>query len=102
MGVPIGLKLNSPLNQFLGKFFLHHVHLWLEYIEIMLNAITRENAQGFTWIFYINFFGISFSLAFLSDVVSLLTFHLYCFYVYATRLYGIQVIVVLVKCKCNS
>lgn len=30
--------------------------------------------------------GLSFALALLSDMVALLTFHIYCFYVYGARL----------------
>lgn len=28
MGVPVGLKLNKPLNEFLGRFFMYHIYLW--------------------------------------------------------------------------
>ena len=28
MGVPVGLKLNRPLNDFLGRFFMYHIYLW--------------------------------------------------------------------------
>ena len=28
MGVPAGLKLNSRLTVFLGRFFMYHVWLW--------------------------------------------------------------------------
>ena len=28
MGVPVGLKLNKPLNEFLGRLFLYHIYLW--------------------------------------------------------------------------
>jgi len=90
MGIPIGLKLNSPLNQFLGKFFLHHVRLWLEYIQMILSAFAPGN-HYLLWPFYVTCFGFSFFIAMISDIVSLLTFHVYCFYVYATRLYGLQV-----------
>ena len=90
MGIPIGMKLNSPLNEFLGKFFLHHVRLWLEYIQMILMAFVPKNELLF-WPFYVTCLGFSFFIAMLSDVVSLLTFHVYCFYVYATRLYGLQV-----------
>ena len=99
MGIPIGLKLNLPLNQFLGKFFLHHVHIWLEYIQMILNAITSESWFNFSRLFYVTCFAFSFSIAILSDIVSMLTFHVYCFYVYATRLYGLQVILIFIN-KC--
>jgi hypothetical protein len=28
MGVPAGMKLNKPLNSFLGRFFMYHIYLW--------------------------------------------------------------------------
>lgn len=28
MGAPAGLKLNKQLTEFLGHFFLYHIHLW--------------------------------------------------------------------------
>lgn len=40
----------------------------------------------FSWIF-----GLTFQLAFLSDLLSLLTIHIYCFHVYAARLYQLQI-----------
>ncbi|XP_076816926.1 uncharacterized protein LOC143462585 [Clavelina lepadiformis] len=91
MGIPIGLKLNSPLNHFLGKFFLHHVQLWLEYIKLILETLSSQSSNFFMWPLYVSCCGLSFFLAFISDMISLLTFHTYCFYVYAARLYGLQV-----------
>ena len=91
MGIPIGLKLNSPLNQFLGKFFLHHVRLWLEYIQMILLAFGHGNERSLFWLLLSTCFGFSFFIAVCSDVLSVLSFHIYCFYVYAARLYGLQV-----------
>jgi len=93
MGIPIGLKLNSPLNQFLGKFFLHHVQLWLEYVELTLSSLQSTYSQSIflQWTLSLSCFGLSLFFGFLSDVVSLLSFHIYCFYVYAARLYRLQV-----------
>lgn len=28
MGIPAGMKLNKPLNSFLGRFFMYHIYLW--------------------------------------------------------------------------
>lgn len=87
MGVPAGLKLNYPLNSALGYFFLYHIYLWKTYItvvrpilHIMVKAITLLGWLGF-----------SFQLSLASDLMSLATFHVYCFYVYAARLYHLHV-----------
>uniref|UniRef100_F6R1F8 Phosphatidylinositol N-acetylglucosaminyltransferase subunit Q-like n=2 Tax=Ciona intestinalis TaxID=7719 RepID=F6R1F8_CIOIN len=92
MGIPIGLKLNSNLNQFLGKFFLHHVRLWLEYIHVLSAAFWDESQHKdlLEWLLLICCGGFSFVFAILSDLTAILSFHIYCFYVYATRVYGLQ------------
>lgn len=91
MGAPAGLKLNIPLNRFLGNFYIYHVHLWTDYlyfIEIYLPTI----------ILYCTFagcLGVTFLIALLCDVLSLLTAHIYCFYIYASRLYQLEINVLL-------
>ncbi|XP_045315914.1 phosphatidylinositol N-acetylglucosaminyltransferase subunit Q isoform X4 [Leopardus geoffroyi] len=54
MGAPAGLKVNRALDQVLGRFFLYHLHLWI-------------------------------------NIIALLTFHIYCFYVYGARLYCLKI-----------
>lgn len=87
MGIPAGLKLNHPLNQFLGHFFLYHVRLWLEYAKMMMDVFPHL----ITYCLMSSCFGLSFLLCIIADAVSTLSFHVYCFYVYAGRLYGLQV-----------
>lgn len=87
MGIPAGLKLNHRLNQFLGHFFLYHVRLWLEYARMMMNLFPNL----MTYCLLSSCMGLSFFLAIICDTVSTLSFHIYCFYVYAGRLYGLQV-----------
>ncbi|XP_039253589.2 phosphatidylinositol N-acetylglucosaminyltransferase subunit Q-like [Styela clava] len=87
MGFPAGLKLNHPLNQFLGHFFLYHVRLWLEYSKMMMEFIPYL----ITYCLMTSCLGLSFLLSIIADAVSTLSFHVYCFYVYAGRLYGLQV-----------
>ena len=87
MGVPAGLKLNKPLDQFLGNFYLYHVHLWTSYlyfIEAYLPKIIRICTLS-------GCLGITFLLSVLCDVLSLLTLHIYCFYIYAARLYNFEI-----------
>ncbi|XP_015924144.1 phosphatidylinositol N-acetylglucosaminyltransferase subunit Q isoform X2 [Parasteatoda tepidariorum] len=87
MGVPAGLKLNIPLNSALGHFFLYHIYLWEAYMTIVLpvfHIVLKIST-------FIGIFGLTFVLSLLSDVISLATIHIYCFYGYATRLYGYQI-----------
>ncbi|KAG9335920.1 hypothetical protein JZ751_003477 [Albula glossodonta] len=81
MGAPAGLKMNRALDQVLGRFFLYHIHLWISYIHLMSPFIERI-------LWYVGLcacLGLTFALSVLSDIVALLTFHIYCFYVYGAR-----------------
>ncbi|XP_006812078.1 phosphatidylinositol N-acetylglucosaminyltransferase subunit Q-like [Saccoglossus kowalevskii] len=86
MGVPAGLKLNSQLDMFLGKFFLYHVYLWLGYLHVL-----RPFMSTIVWCIGLSgCLGLSVFLSLMMDFLSMLTFHIYCFYVYAARLYNLQ------------
>ncbi|XP_078691269.1 phosphatidylinositol N-acetylglucosaminyltransferase subunit Q-like [Branchiostoma floridae x Branchiostoma belcheri] len=86
MGAPAGLKLNRPLDEFLGRFFLYHIQLWIGYLYIL-----RPYLELITWCIGLSgCLGLSVLLALASDTLSMLTFHIYCFYVYAARLYRLQ------------
>uniref|UniRef100_A0A673KCK0 Phosphatidylinositol N-acetylglucosaminyltransferase subunit Q-like n=1 Tax=Sinocyclocheilus rhinocerous TaxID=307959 RepID=A0A673KCK0_9TELE len=87
MGAPAGLKMNRALDQVLGRFFLYHIHLWSSYIHLMSPFIERI-------LWYVGLsacLGLTFALSVLSDIVALLTFHIYCFYVYGARLYCLKI-----------
>lgn len=87
MGAPAGLKMNRALDQVLGRFFLYHIHLWISYIHLMSPFI-----EGILWYGGLSAcFGLTFALSLLSDMVALLTFHIYCFYVYGARLYCLKI-----------
>ncbi|CAG0889697.1 unnamed protein product [Darwinula stevensoni] len=87
MGVPVGLKLNAPLNSALGNFFLYHIYLWKTYIVVIRPMLL--------WLFGVmitmGHMGVSFQICILRDLLALATFHVYCFYVYAARLYNLLV-----------
>ncbi|CAM9930679.1 unnamed protein product [Lampetra fluviatilis] len=87
MGVPAGLKLNNALDQTLGRFFLYHIHLWLSYLSVLAPLV-----RPVLWHAGLSAcLGASILLSVASDILSLLTFHIYCFYVYAARLYKLMV-----------
>lgn len=86
MGVPAGLKLNHELSYCMGHFFLYHVYIWMSYlvyIEEVLNVIV-------TIVIYSSCCGLSCLLSLVNDSINLLTFHIYCFYVYAAKVYHLQ------------
>ncbi|NXO52098.1 PIGQ acetylglucosaminyltransferase, partial [Aramus guarauna] len=87
MGAPAGLKMNRALDQVLGRFFLYHIHLWISYIHLMSPFI-----EMILW--YVGLsacLGLTVALCILSDIIALLTFHIYCFYVYGARLYCLKI-----------
>ncbi|KAM3864307.1 phosphatidylinositol N-acetylglucosaminyltransferase subunit Q [Diretmus argenteus] len=87
MGAPAGLKMNRALDQVLGRFFLYHIHLWISYIHLMSPFI-----ETILWYGGLSAcLGLTFALSLLSDMVALLTFHIYCFYVYGARLYCLKI-----------
>ncbi|CAH0563936.1 unnamed protein product [Brassicogethes aeneus] len=87
MGSPIGLKLNYAFNQSLGKFFFYHITLW----KVFLNGLHPLIEQYFKCLLFPCLFGFTFQIAMLYDVISISTFHVYCIYVYAARMFNLQV-----------
>lgn len=87
MKMPVGLKLNRPLNTALGYFFLYHIYLLKTYLYLMgpiyMSIIRIVRSIGV--------FGFSFILTFLCDIFSLATIHAYCFYAYAVHIYSFNI-----------
>lgn len=85
-GAPAGLKLNKQLAEWLSTFFLYHIYLW----QIYLSCIEPYLQIIISLIIMSGCFGVTFLLSLASDVLSIVTLHIYCFYVYAARLYNFQ------------
>ncbi len=103
MGVPVGLKLNRPLNEFLSRFFLYHIYLWnsnLEYQNIFLFSLFNLNCYVqlgsleiikfilpyvLNAIIFSGFLGLSSFISMLIDVLQIFTIHNFCFYIYGLR-----------------
>ncbi|XP_062041636.1 phosphatidylinositol N-acetylglucosaminyltransferase subunit Q isoform X2 [Lepus europaeus] len=87
MGAPAGLKMNRALDQVLGRFFLYHIHLWISYVHLTSPFIER-----ILWHVGLSAcLGLTVAVSVLSDIIALLTFHIYCFYVYGARLYRLKI-----------
>lgn len=86
MGVPAGLKLNYALNNMLGKFFLYHINLWWMFLVLCKPCLDLA-VHMLTWL---GCLGLTFQLCILADLLDLVSFHVYCIYVYAARLYSVQ------------
>ena len=85
-GAPAGLKLNKQLAEYLSTFFLYHIYLW----QIYLSCIEPYLQIIMSLIIMSGCFGVTFLLSLISELLSIITLHIYCFYVYAARLYNFQ------------
>ncbi|KAK0721506.1 N-acetylglucosaminyl transferase component-domain-containing protein [Apiosordaria backusii] len=86
MGWPAGLKLNSELALFLGDLFLWVIEYWSSCIETL-----RPVLPHMIWfIGFSSFAGASMPIALFSDLTSILTIHIYSFYLASARIYHWQ------------
>jgi phosphatidylinositol glycan class Q protein len=88
---PAGLKLNNELASFFGDLFLWLIGSWHEVLmglrPYLPFAVRVIGVSGFL--------GASISVSLISDAFSLLTLHLYVFYLTAARIYEWQITVLL-------
>ena len=88
MGIPGGLKLNTPLNHFLGTRFLGILELWKyfysNFIESFLDSIL-------TFLIILLPFGFTLFLSVLHDFLKFLNLCLICFFVFTSRIVSLQV-----------
>lgn len=91
MDWPAGLKLNNDLAKFLGDLFLWVIKYWdgcIQTIRPSLPNIIR--LLGIS-----SFAGASLPIAMLSDLISIFTLHIYCFYIASARIYNWQLTVII-------
>nr|POE98319.1 n-acetylglucosaminyl-phosphatidylinositol biosynthetic protein gpi1 [Quercus suber] len=91
MGWPAGLKLNNELAQFLGDLFLWVIDYWngcMMQLRPALPHIVR-------FIGISSFAGASLSISMFSDLVSILTLHIYSFYIASARIYNWQLTIIM-------
>ncbi|XP_067639700.1 uncharacterized protein PIG-Q [Eurosta solidaginis] len=86
-GSPIGLKLNEHLNNFLLDCFNYHIDLWAKFLDL-IEPIVR---QLFVPIALLGFIGLSFQLACLPILISIIGLHAHCFYIYTAVLYKVEI-----------
>ncbi|KAJ9165135.1 Gpi1-domain-containing protein [Coniochaeta hoffmannii] len=86
MGWPAGLKLNKELAVFLGDLFLWVIDYWSSCIATLRPALP----QIILFIGFSSFAGASMPIALLSDLLSILTVHIYSFYLASARIYHWQ------------
>lgn len=90
MDWPAGLKLNNELAKFLGELFIWVIDYWdgcMQQLRPALPHIIR--LIGFT-----SFAGASLPISMFSDLTSLLTLHIYSFYIASARIYNWQLTII--------
>lgn len=91
MDYPAGLKLNNELAKFLGDLFLWVIDYW--------NGCMVELRPALPYVIRIigvtSFVGASLPISMFSDLLSLLTMHIYCFYIASARIYNWQLTIII-------
>ncbi|MCJ1307759.1 phosphatidylinositol N-acetylglucosaminyltransferase subunit gpi1 [Agyrium rufum] len=86
MGWPGGLKLNTDLAQFLGDFVLWVLDYWSSCIDSFRPILP----QLVYFIGFSSFAGATMPIALFSDLLALLTLHIYSFYFASARIFHWQ------------
>ena len=91
MSYPGGLKLNTELAAFLGDLFLWVIEYWSATLIrlVVPHLSTIVYLIGFT-----SFAGASMPIAIFSDLISLLTVHIYSFYIASARIFNWQLTII--------
>ncbi|EXJ85757.1 phosphatidylinositol glycan, class Q [Capronia coronata CBS 617.96] len=92
MSFPGGLKLNTELAAFLGDLFLWVIEYWSS-TTVMLVLPRLPTIVYFIGIS--SFAGASMPIAIFSDLLSLMTIHIYSFYVASARIFNWQLTIII-------
>ncbi|KAF9889166.1 phosphatidylinositol N-acetylglucosaminyltransferase subunit gpi1 [Aspergillus nanangensis] len=91
MDWPAGLKLNNELAAFLGDLFLWVIENWAACIANLQPYLPHIiYVVGFS-----SFAGASMPIALFSDLVSILTVHIYSFYIASARIFNWQLTIII-------
>lgn len=91
MDWPAGLKLNTELAEFLGDLFLWVIDYWdgsMLQLRPLLPYVVRLIGLS-------SFAGASLPISLTSDLISLLTLHIYSFYIASARIYNWQLTIII-------
>lgn len=91
MSYPGGLKLNTELAAFLGDLFLWVIEYWSATSQLLILPYLPKIVY---FIGFSAFAGASMPIAILSDVLSLMTLHIYAFYVASARIFNWQLSII--------
>ena len=88
MGVPGGLKLNTPLANFLGTRMLSIVNLWSYFYSDFIDTYLSLILSG---IFFLSPLGITVSITLLHDFLKFLNLCSICFFIVIGRVLSLQI-----------
>jgi phosphatidylinositol glycan class Q protein len=88
---PAGLKLNTELARFLGDLFLWVIDYWSNCVEALQPVLPHV----IWFIGFSSFAGASMPIALFSDMLSVLTLHIYCFYMASARIFHWQLTIII-------
>ena len=91
MSYPGGLKLNTELAAFLGDLFLWVIEYWS---ATTVSVILPHLPTIVYFIGFASFAGASMPIAIFSDLISLLTMHIYSFYIASARIFNWQLSII--------
>lgn len=87
MNSPGGIKLNNELSMFFSELFTWMIEFWKV-------SLVDTLVPNLSTVFYIlalsSTFGATLSIAIFSDFLSIITFHIYCFYFASARIFNWQ------------
>ena len=106
MNWPAGLKLNNELAIFLGDLFLWVIYHWrgkfssqLACLRLIatecIGSLRPYLPQVIYFIGFSSFAGATMPIALFSDLLSLLTVHIYCFYTASARIFHWQLTIII-------
>ncbi|RPA76049.1 Gpi1-domain-containing protein [Ascobolus immersus RN42] len=91
MAWPAGLKLNTELARFLGDLFLWVINYWADCMTSL-----RPYLPGIIYLVGVSSLaGASMPIALFSDLLSVLTIHIYSFYIASARIYNWQLTIII-------
>ena len=91
MSYPGGLKLNTELAAFLGDLFLWVIEYWS---TISTLVVMPYLPKVIYFIGFSSFAGASLPISIFSDLLSLLTLHIYYFYIASARIFNWQLTII--------
>ncbi|KAL8950706.1 MAG: hypothetical protein Q9222_003265 [Ikaeria aurantiellina] len=87
---PAGLKLNNELANFLGALFIWVIDYWRECVS----GLQPYLPHVIYFVGFSSFAGATMPISLFSDLLSILTVHIYCFYTASARIFHWQLTII--------